>query len=229
MFCDYQWLGSGRVRFGWVLDGKIVYCHAFNHANSITTLYSQTATLPLRAESIGNGISSMEIGCVCVAFEGQDTPEGVLRSVYTGTTPRSISGSTQNFPLIALRKQSAYSKIPIDVTSMSVFASSSDDILVKVVKGAIVSGGAWVSASVGFSEYNVTATSYTGGREIYAQYLRGASTSDSTANISSVFSSTLNGRLGTFISNASEEVLISISNITSSTSVHGSISYREII
>ncbi len=47
---DYQWLGAGRVRFGFDLGGSIVYCHEINNANILGQIYSRTANLPINVE-----------------------------------------------------------------------------------------------------------------------------------------------------------------------------------
>ena len=36
LFADYEWLGVGRVRMGFVIDGAFIVAHTFNHANSVT-------------------------------------------------------------------------------------------------------------------------------------------------------------------------------------------------
>ena len=70
---DYQWLGSGSVRFGFVINGSMVICHKVDHANTLEVLYSQTATLPIRAEIIRStsSTSTMEITCCSVIIEGE--------------------------------------------------------------------------------------------------------------------------------------------------------------
>jgi hypothetical protein len=44
---DLEWLGVGRVRAGFVIDGEMRYCHEFNHANVIETVYITSAILPV--------------------------------------------------------------------------------------------------------------------------------------------------------------------------------------
>src|SRR6056300_783741 len=50
MFTDYEWLGMGSVRVGFVIDGKFIVAHTFLNANNLTTVYMQTANLPIRYE-----------------------------------------------------------------------------------------------------------------------------------------------------------------------------------
>ena len=87
---DMEWLGSGRVRVGFVIDGEIRYCHEFNHANNGTTVYSTTAILPLsyRVEStaiLASGASLKQI-CSSVMSEGGYEPSGPVYIVGRGAS-----------------------------------------------------------------------------------------------------------------------------------------------
>ena len=48
LLIDYEWLGVGTVRVGFVIDGKNIICHKFNNANNLTSVYMKTAILPIR-------------------------------------------------------------------------------------------------------------------------------------------------------------------------------------
>lgn len=51
---DCQFLGMGRVRIGFDIDGSICYCHQWLNANSLAVPYMQTLTLPVRVETYFN-------------------------------------------------------------------------------------------------------------------------------------------------------------------------------
>jgi hypothetical protein len=50
LFIDIEWLGVGSVRVGFVINGQLITAHTFYNANSLTTVYMQTANLPIRYE-----------------------------------------------------------------------------------------------------------------------------------------------------------------------------------
>jgi hypothetical protein len=82
---DLEWLGVGRVRCGFVIDGEIKWCHEFNHANEKTAVYMTTATLPLsyrihNSSSIASPATLKQI-CSSVMSEGGYEPTG---PIYTG-------------------------------------------------------------------------------------------------------------------------------------------------
>ena len=70
LITDLQWLGMGRVRIGFDINGQIIYCHQFLNANVLDVPYMQTANLPVRWENAGNGISTMYATCASVNSEG---------------------------------------------------------------------------------------------------------------------------------------------------------------
>jgi hypothetical protein len=47
LFIDFQYLGMGRVRMGFDINGIIVYCHEFLNANVLDVPYMQSGTLPI--------------------------------------------------------------------------------------------------------------------------------------------------------------------------------------
>jgi hypothetical protein len=58
LFIDFEWLGVGTVRVGFVIDGKIYYANYFNHANIIDSTYMKTATLPISYEIKNTGVTA---------------------------------------------------------------------------------------------------------------------------------------------------------------------------
>jgi hypothetical protein len=79
---DLEWLGVGRVRAGFVIDGEMRYCHEFNHANTINTVYMTSAILPVsykitNLSSIAAPARLKQI-CSSVINEGGYQPTGPI-------------------------------------------------------------------------------------------------------------------------------------------------------
>ena len=94
---DLEWLGVGRVRCGFVVDGEYRYCHEFNHANILDAVYMTSAILPLsygiRATSTVSG--SMKQVCSNLASEGGYEPAGAIYTAGRGASNfSSISSET---------------------------------------------------------------------------------------------------------------------------------------
>jgi hypothetical protein len=93
---DLQWLGVGRVRVGFDIDGVIVWAHEFKHANSFTTTYMQTASLPVRWK-MWNSASErgqMVAYCATVLSEGSADEPHAYTFAANSTTAGVASAAT---------------------------------------------------------------------------------------------------------------------------------------
>jgi hypothetical protein len=92
---DFQWLGAGTVRCGFVIGGRIVYAHAFHHANVLgTSPYMTTPNLPVRYSiSSSGGAGTMAQICCTVISEGGSEERGLLFGVDMGTTAVTLPAS----------------------------------------------------------------------------------------------------------------------------------------
>ena len=87
---DFEWLGVGSARMGFVIDGQIIYAHRFDCANISPAVYMSTPNLPLRYEIEGTGGGAGSLDCICgtVISEGGLQGTGTAFGVYS---PRSIN------------------------------------------------------------------------------------------------------------------------------------------
>ena len=71
---DYQWLSTGRIRYGFDIDGDVVYVHQELVSNILTVSSTTTANLPVRWELVTTGsiagARTLEAICVSVTSEG---------------------------------------------------------------------------------------------------------------------------------------------------------------
>jgi hypothetical protein len=98
---DFEWLGSGRVRFGFNEDGHTFYCHEHLNANYDSSVFVQNPNLPIRAEIRQNGATPGRLLHICanVNSEGGVQNQGSLRSIdtalETNNAPISIPVKTE--------------------------------------------------------------------------------------------------------------------------------------
>lgn len=104
---DYQWLGVGRVRIGFVTDGNTTYVHQFAHVNRTTAVYMNQPSLPLRWEIKNTGVtasaSRMTIICGAVYCEGADYETGFSRAISSDGTATTVSNATDGQLVLAIR------------------------------------------------------------------------------------------------------------------------------
>lgn len=166
-WCDFQWLGVGRVRVGFVHDGKFIVCHNFYHSNNLATVYLSNPNLPVRCEVVNVGTTTgayMDQVCSTVISEGGYAESGTDFSV-SNTTLRSIAAGA-TLPVLAIRLKNTFrtysNRFTIRSGNISLLSTASNIrwSLIKVSGNAGLNTGAWsdVDTDVSAVEYNVTAT-----------------------------------------------------------------------
>jgi hypothetical protein len=105
---DYQWLGVGRVRVGFSVNGRVYYTHYFTHLNELTGPYMFQPSLPVRWEIKNTGttasVSSMMCICFSVYVEGSDFETGFDNSVSNGTTAVTLGANADSVKgILAIR------------------------------------------------------------------------------------------------------------------------------
>lgn len=125
---DFEWLGVGCVRIGFVVDGAIFYCHQFNHANNISGVYMSTPNLPLRYEiqNSATGVAS-SIECICGAVISEGGKEDLATNLYASTGTTAIIGTkNQNNALLGLKLKSGYKGCTVDIIDLTILMASAD-------------------------------------------------------------------------------------------------------
>jgi len=89
---DFEWLGSGRIRFGFNEKGQTIYCHEVLNANVIASTFIQNPNLPIRAEIRQNGATAGQLLHICanVNSEGGVSKQGSLRSFDTALDTSNV-------------------------------------------------------------------------------------------------------------------------------------------
>ena len=192
LWMDFEWLGVGTVRLGFVIDGKFILCHQFHHANLITSTYITTASLPLRyeIENTGTTASSSTLKQICstVISEGGYQLNGLQQSVNIPiTAPRTISTAGTYYPILSLRLKSSpnFLDAVIILTALSVLGTGNGvNYNWKVIASGTTTAGTWVSAGSNSAvEYNITGTSFTGGRTLASGYLNSSNQGSQSIDI----------------------------------------------
>jgi hypothetical protein len=189
LWMDIEWLGLGTVRLGFVIDGKFILCHQFHHANLITSTYITTASLPLRYEIENTGVtasnSTLKQICSTVISEGGYELRGLQQGIAVPiTTPINLTLAGTYYPIISLRLKASPDRLDaiVIITALSIMGITNNaNYNWRMVASGTTTGGTWTSAGVDSGvEYNLTGTSFTGGR-ILAQGFISASNQAVTA------------------------------------------------
>jgi len=140
---DYQWLGVGRVRVGLDIDGKIFYCHEFNHANVTQGVYMSTPNLPLRWEmttTADTPATSVEVVCGAVLSEGGSNDTGILRYESTNGAHVDANAADTWYPIIGIHLKTTHIGCTVKLASMSMINEQSQDFEWAIAMNPTVTG-----------------------------------------------------------------------------------------
>lgn len=188
LFMDIEWLGEGTVRLGFIIDGNFIVCHRFNHANLITSTYITTASLPLRYEisaGVAGIVATLKQVCSTVISEGGYELRGLQQAVGTPiTSPRALATAGTLYPMVSIRLKSTRLDGIVVATAISIIGNTSANYNWQVVAAGTTTGGSWVSAGANSSvEYNLTGTSFAGGRIIASGYFTATASTSVSVDI----------------------------------------------
>jgi hypothetical protein len=231
---DLEWLGVGRVRAGFVINGLTFYVQEFNHANVTNVVYMRTANLPVRYEMISTATGAaddMYQICSTVVSEGGFREElGVPHAIGNGATGITVSSRRS---VLAIRPKATFNSIVnrgTIVPEVASFFVTTAPAYYEIVYGGTLGGSpSWTSAGANsIVEYDAAGTTVTGGEVIDAGYIV-TSGSGGTARGGSV--AALLSKLPLVLDKAGANPLalhLVITGIGGNPVVHAAVTWREL-
>ena len=230
MFMDYEWLGMGAVRCGFVVDGKFIVAHTFYNANSLDTVYMQTLNLPIRyeIETTGTitGAAVLQQVCSTVMSEGGYAPDGVRQMIGTaslGGVNLTTAGTYYNLATIRIKSSRPYAVVvPVGITASAI---SNSDFQLELRLNATPSTAFSYTSYSDNVEYDLTGTTtITGGTVIGQAYLSGKGANSLN------FSDTLNFayQLGQTIGGTSDTLTLCAKGVSNGDDVCGTIKWIDL-
>lgn len=232
LWADFEWLGVGDVRMGFVIDSNFIVCHTFHNANAIPSVYMSLANLPVRysVENDGTGVaSSVEHICSTVISEGGSDDLGRLNYASNGGTHVDANVENTIYALVGIRLKSTHLAETIKIVNMSILESTGAKdyewllLFNPTVAGTFTYGDETNSAIQ--SAKGATANTVTGGTAITGSYA-------SSAQRGGASGSGINNalKLGSAIDGTQDEIVLCIRPVGGATNIDasGSISFREL-
>lgn len=231
-FFDLEWLGVGRVRCGFVVNGMVVPALSIHHANLSTSVYMRTANLPVRYEldnSLGaeNGVVLHQICCVVISEGGFEESRGLTGSA-SRTAAKSISTRAVVMSIRAASLiNSIVNRATINPEDVSLFTSSADIYWELIFGGTLAGSPSWSQVNSGAVEYDLAGTTISGGIRIAGDILP----SGQSANVRTFASKNLNNKLPiTLKGDGTPGAVLSLvaTGLSGTANVRGTISWREL-
>ena len=167
-FCDFQWLGVGRVRVGFVHNGRMIIAHEFYHSNNLTEVYWVKPALPVRAEirNIGTatGTAYMDQICSTVMSEGGYSEVG---EIFSSSSANRTIDANASICSVAIRLKNSFNGMSnrtiVKLLHLDILAETRNlrfDVY-RLPSSTNITGGAWVDVSSSSAvQINTTATAY---------------------------------------------------------------------
>lgn len=230
---DLQWLGVGRVRFGFNVKGQTFYCHQILNANALSGVYMSTADLPVRYENqatgvIGGNVDMLQL-CASVVSEGgfdTATAPGIQNTANNGITAISV---TTRRPILSIRPKATFNGL---VNRGSIYPEqyqvlvATTTVLVELVYQGTLTGASFASVDANsIAEVDTSATAISGGTVIDSFYVS-AQANPHVANLSNLFSRIV---LALNIAGANPDNLtIVCTSFTGTATANGVIAWKEL-
>jgi hypothetical protein len=151
-----------------------------------------TASLPLRYEIKNTAAtannSTLKQVCSTVISEGGYELRGAQQAIETAIgAPRDLTTAGTYYPVISLRLKASPNRLDAIaiLTALSLLAITNNaNYNWKVVTGGTTTGGTWVDAGINSAiEYNISGSSFAGGRAMASGFLNGSNQGSTPVDI----------------------------------------------
>mgnify|MGYP000927886095 CR=1 FL=1 len=222
---DFEWLGVGRVRWGVVIDGLIMYVHESNHANNTTGVYMLSPNQPLRWEirQSGAGSGSFSYVCASVNSEGSINALGKVIGVNNGITHINANSTASTYVIHSVRLNSSNFGTLIDILNFNTLSITNDNFLWSVVLNPTITGAlTYTSITNSSIQHAVGSTqTITGGTVLDSGYVS-ANSSDKGSIKNAI-------RLGATIAGVADQLVFAVRPLSTNLDILGSVNWRELI
>jgi len=233
LFMDFEWLGMGSVRVGFVINGNFIVAHTFNNANDLSTVYMQTANLPIRYEietaaTLAAGTYTLQQVCSTTMIEGGYAPEGVRQMIGTASLAGvNLTSAGTFYNLATIRIKSGRPYAVIVPSGFEAAAVSNSDFEIQLILNATPSSSFSYTSYSDNVEYDLDGTkTITGGTIVGKSYLSGKGTSLVTAAQSGNFA--FSYQIGQTISGTSDTLTLCAKGASANDDVVGTLKWYDL-
>ncbi len=228
---DFEWLGVGIVRTGFVVGGQIIYCHEFLNANVQSLVYMKTPNLPLRysIENDGTGgAATLQAICSSVNSEGGQEDIGLTRHISNGTTAVTATTAGTTYALLGVRQNTSFPGTILKPLAVEILITSNSEFEWELVLNPTVAGTFTYSQVSTFdSATGASTNTVTGGTPLAGGYGNASGSGGGAAGTTGgVLASSR--WLGRAIDGTLDEIVLVVRGFANGDTFHGSINVREL-
>ena len=229
LWMDFEWLGVGNVRCGFIINGQYIVCHTYQTANIQSSVYMTTAILPIRYE-ITNTAATADASylkqiCSSVMSEGGLEPVSIEHVAVRPTALTSVG--TTLLPLVSIRLASTALGAVVLPSAVRVIPTSADNFEIQLVKNATLTNASYSAVpSDANVEFDVAATAMTGGTVVQIDYA--ASSNQGTTALNPLSAFNWDYQLGASLAGASDVYTIGVKVFTGTGDIIGSLTFYDL-
>jgi hypothetical protein len=230
LWMDFEWLGVGNIRCGFIINGQYIVCHTYQNSNFYgNSVYMTTAILPVRYEITNTGAttttSTLKQICSSVMSEGGLEPTSIEHVATRAATLTAVG--TTLVPLVSIKLTSNALGAVVLPQTIKVLPTTADNFEIQLVKNATLSGAAY---SLVTSDTNVlfdtNATGMTGGTITQINYA--ASSNQGTTPLNQVGVFNWDTQLGVSISGVSDIYTVGVRTLNATGNIIGSLTFFDL-
>jgi hypothetical protein len=230
LWSDFEWLGVGSVRCGFVINGQFIICHTFENANNLDSVYMTTAILPIRYEvtNTDTTASATSFKQICSSVISEGGYEKKVALNVARMTAANTNIGTSFVPLVSLRLASGRTGAVVIPDGYSVLptAASSVTFEIVLVKNPTLTGPSWVATTSTNVEADLSATAYTGGTIVQQQFVLASTQSSGIIAGGGDYNWDL--QLGATIGGTSDIYTVAIRTLSGTHTAIGSLSFWDL-
>lgn len=236
LWMDFEWLGVGSVRCGFIINGEYIVCHTFQNANQATStkVYMTTAILPVRYEitSVTSAVAATLVQiCSSVMSEGGYDQVSVDHVARRTTEFTNIDTAANFYPIVSIRLASTALGAVVLPNRLQFLPLTSQNYEVALIKNPVLTGASWAAApSDANVEYDVSATDIaTAGTIIQTDYIT-ATGSAGVSNTSEPLGYNWDTQIGVSLAGTSDIYTVGVRTVSGATkgSGVGSLSFYDL-
>ena len=190
LWMDFEWLGVGSVRCGFIINGQYIVCHTFDTANTYgTTVYMTTAILPVRYEittTTAAVAASMTQICSSVISEGGFEATSIEHVARRISIFNNIDTAANFYPIVSIRLASTALGAVVLPNRIQFQPTTLQNYELTLLKNPTLTGASWVAVDSDANvQYDVSATAIaTAGTIVQSAYIANSGGGGQTSTIS---------------------------------------------
>jgi hypothetical protein len=224
LWMDFEWLGVGSVRCGFIINGTYIVCHTYNTANVYgTSVYMTTAILNVRYEITNTGTTSatstLKQICSSVVSEGGFEQTSIDHTARRTSIFTNID--TTFLPIVSIRLKSTALGAVVIPNRLQFLPTTNQNYEIALMKNTTLTTASWVAMpSDANVEYDVTAATMSGGTICQTDYVT-ASGSSGISNTSAPTGYNLDLQLGVSLASVSDIYTLAVRIVSGATKGDG--------